>query len=1144
MSCQSSDVFEIIKGKNEVRKVQVQFPLNNGGYPIEPPVFLHNTAGFGIGAIDYDDVTGLATFNLLSSTVLFDDVVRFVATAKYANNELLTWREFIVVEVIDDSQFIYSSPVIYRLKAESALMFDAQAMLSIDYRISVAQNLLLDAYASVLLSQAIAGQANFIITAHAMVGVLIGLTQNTHIMLEAFGQVAINRGLGGSGLLSLDAFADLTVTTITGLTGLITYHDVDASDTVTTQVNQTFTSANVDTGTGNINLNLGFTYAVPDIETAGVSRVGVPVYFSSTGTMPSIVGGGTLQPNTRYYAINNATNTQLELYPEASGTYVDGLHRYVPFKKLLPCVFLYAGAKKIMLANGGTGTHTIFTNPLCNLVTNKAGFATPLKNTDTNPNSKIEILTDSDGVKYLNIAGNLAEITSVTTVHGNGIGKKMDTAFDEVGNKTPFRERFANKRYIVMSNVCYVDDEPIFDLRKAIVIPPVTGTYTQIQTGTYQQNGNATVTVDLPLHGLSQGQSIVVTSVASGTTATGTFTIQTVPTENTFTYTSSSSQTTSGSLTFNGRAVVVTNSNHGFLVGQTVYVTATTGTPATATGTFTVTKVRNANTFTYTASTTQGANGNITVGGIQINASTGVFTTPLGHGFPVGTATNGFTEVTVTKPSWSTLPQGLAVYNGLTTPSRNTVWLRGITSTTFSLHPTYADCKANTNAITYTTGSLTGSGEFYIAMYAGLASKPEEHYFGSLDYPIQWLIGSLNGTGAQRFINQTINTGMYASSIHGITNAEIASMTSTYGAGGLCNSATKGIAGMFTTGSSGKDGTFIATTLPLRAYPVRIKMAYNAVYPYCTTLGRRLTNADSFWGVPYPTGSSTRGWLFQNKADADAFVATSPTTSSNPSNALVLDNAQYDFSNPSANNGFYGQYLWYMGTNESGFDTGLIGTSNVIPAHTIMPMFPLRKKVVLTTILDLYNQNTTALKTCGVQLTSVTVGERYSVTVNGTTFFYDAQAGNTTTNVLDALVTAINVAGVGEGRKNSTMMHIWSTTTTGTFSLSVSSNLTIRTFIRYKIYCNGTQVTTDWEDYNNSDIRYIELLQSGNYVDSPTSDPLYAPCQLLYGSPAQPHVGFFGRLYAAIIAASNTNPETQFLTETLPLLMSRYKVPA
>jgi hypothetical protein len=67
MSCQSSDVFEIIKGKNEVREVQVQFPLKDGGYPIEPPVFLHNTAGFGIGAVDYDDVTGLATFNLLSS---------------------------------------------------------------------------------------------------------------------------------------------------------------------------------------------------------------------------------------------------------------------------------------------------------------------------------------------------------------------------------------------------------------------------------------------------------------------------------------------------------------------------------------------------------------------------------------------------------------------------------------------------------------------------------------------------------------------------------------------------------------------------------------------------------------------------------------------------------------------------------------------------------------------------------------------------------------------------------------------------------------------------------------------------------------------------------------------------------------------
>ncbi len=1061
---------------------------------------------------------------------------------------------------------------------------------------------------------------------------------------------------------------------VSSLDGIMAYWNVNDSSTITSQLNTNFTSANVNTTSGNIALNLGFTYTAPNTESAGVARVGTPVYFSSTGTLPSIVGGGTLQPNTRYYAISNAAGTETELYPENNTTDTIPLKRYVPYENVLKCVNLYAGIQKIMLSSGGSGTHTISTNPLCGRVPNQISeFNTPLETTDTNPNARIEVLTDAQGKKYLNFAGNLAKITSATAVNGQGIGKKIEASFLESGGKVPFQQRWGNKRYAVMSNACYVDDEPIFDLRKAIVIPPTSGTYTQTQTGTYTQN-TTTVTITLPQHGLlaSTGHQITITS-ATGTpaTPTGTFNITAVSTD-TITYTTSNSQTASGSITFNGRAVVVTATNHGLISGQQINVTSTTGSPSTPTGLFTVGQVRGDNVYTYIAAAIQASSGNITFDNCTINASTGVFTTIGGHGFPVGTTTNGFTEVTITKASTSTLPNGLNVYNGLTTPSRNTVWLRGISSTTFSLHPTYADCKANTNAYTYTTGTGTGTGEFYIGMYAGFTSKPEEHYFSSLDFPLQWASGSLNGTGAQRFMNQTINTGMYASGLHGITNAEIVAMGSTYGLGGqsgLCASVSKAIAGMFVTGATGKDGALVVTTLPLASYPVKIYMSPNAVYPYCTTLGRRLTNSDTFWGVPYPSGGSTRGWLFQNKADADAFVATNPTVSSNPSNALVLDNAQYDFSNPSANNGFYGQFCWYMGN-----DSGLLGTSNVIPAHTIMPIIPIRKKVVLTTILDLNNQDTTALKTCGVQCSSADVATTYTVTVNGTpfshttvptcngtyvqnqsgtysqsgttvtvtkashgfsvsqsvivtasdgtalgtftiatvpttsTFTYTSSSsltssgnitfsgklvtatitghglttgrqvvvtastggtptgtftgtvvdantityttsgsnainsGNitlhdaTTTNVLDALVTNISVSGTGEGRKTSTMMHIWSTSTTGTFSLSVSSNLTIRTMIRYKLFVNTTQITTGWEDYNNSDIRYTELLDPANIAN--------APCQVLYGSPAQPHVGYIGRLYGALLAATNTNPEAALVNDIIPTLMTEYAITA
>jgi hypothetical protein len=71
------------------------------------------------------------------------------------------------------------------------------------------------------------------------------------------------------------------------------------------------------------------------------------------------------------------------------------------------------------------------------------------------------------------------------------------------------------------------------------------------QTGTYVQ-ASTLVTVTKSAHGYRNGQQVVVTNATgSPSTPTGTFTEITVVDANTFTYTTTNSQTASGNITFN-----------------------------------------------------------------------------------------------------------------------------------------------------------------------------------------------------------------------------------------------------------------------------------------------------------------------------------------------------------------------------------------------------------------------------------------------------------------------------------------------------------------------------------------------------------------------------------------------------------------
>ena len=783
----------------------------------------------------------------------------------------------------------------------------------------------------------------------------------------------------------------LRLSSITDLDGLITFHDVGASDTVTTKLDQAFTASDVNTTSGNLALALPFNYSPVDRESAGVSRVGTPVYYSGTGTPPSLAGGGNLQPNTRYYLIRNAAGTETEIYPENVQNNTAGLVDYAPFENVLPCVNLYQGVNKLMLTSGGTGTHRFFTLDLVTRIPNKASMDLPLEITDPNFNAKLEVVREN-GCLGLKFPGNLSKITRAPSVNGSGIGKSIRLSFPN--GKTPFRNLWALKRYWLMGNCLILRDEPVFDLRKIIIKPS------------------------------------------------------------------------------------------------------------------------------------------------EINATTGVISYDgYTHGFPVGV--NGITEITITKTAGSTLPPAMPEYNGATDTTRTTLWLRGLTAGstsptfvkgTLTLHASYADCKANTNPITY--GGGTGSGEFILASYNLISSKPEEHYLGTVDAVLQWLLNSPNGKLAQRQINQTYNTGIYVSSLQGPTNAEITS--------GLQIS-TRGITGVFPTGQT-QIGN-VATTMPLGAYPMRMRMSPNGVYPYCTTWGRRITTNDTIWMVNYPTLTSGRAWPFATKAEAVAWAATPGlTTSMTPSNALVFDSSQYNFANPSANNGFYGTFCWYLGTEIDGFDRALIGTSNVVPSMTRMTLVPLGKPIFLWIVLDVYDLDPTAVRSCSIDLTSATVGTTYSVTINGITYSYTA-VDTSTTNTLNGLVTAVASSATLETRVSATRMEVYSVTPNPQpFSISVSANLTLRLHIKYKIFCNYTEITNGWENYDNSDVRFTELLQPNNFVDAPTTDPLYAACLVIYGSPAQPHVGFFGVIFCMMLAASNVNPIPQMLQEIMPIIETKYNL--
>jgi hypothetical protein len=171
-------------------------------------------------------------------------------------------------------------------------------------------------------------------------------------------------------------------------------------------------------------------------------------------------------------------------------------------------------------------------------------------------------------------------------------------------------------------------------------------------TGTYSQSGTA-VTITSAAHGLLVGTSIIV-DITSGTGVDGTYTITSVPTTNTFTYTAGTSLTTSGNVNFTtqsnltvtgnisvtGNAAVTGNvsANVATFAGDSAF--NSTGAVKMSSGTTAQRPTPNTGMFRYNSSTTAfegfATSAGVTISSITNVTTTATLTTATAHGLVNG----------------------------------------------------------------------------------------------------------------------------------------------------------------------------------------------------------------------------------------------------------------------------------------------------------------------------------------------------------------------------------------------------------------------------------------------------------------------------------------------------------------------------
>jgi hypothetical protein len=227
-------------------------------------------------------------------------------------------------------------------------------------------------------------------------------------------------------------------------------------------------------------------------------------------------------------------------------------------------------------------------------------------------------------------------------------------------------------------------------------------------TGTYSQSGTA-VTVTSAAHGLLVGTSVIV-DITSGTGVDGTYTVTSVPTVNTFTYTAGTSLTTSGNVT------LVTQSN--LTVTGNVAVTGTTsltGNLAANVATFAGDSAFNSTGAVKMSSGTTAQRPTPNTGMFRFNSTTTAFegfaTSP---GVTISSITNSTTTATLTTATAHGLVNGsYVIVSGATPAAYNGTFIITVVDSTSFTYTMLSDPGASASPvgsyISGTWGSIGGA---------------------------------------------------------------------------------------------------------------------------------------------------------------------------------------------------------------------------------------------------------------------------------------------------------------------------------------------------------------------------------------------------------------------------------------------------
>jgi hypothetical protein len=215
-------------------------------------------------------------------------------------------------------------------------------------------------------------------------------------------------------------------------------YDVDNVSNTITSYSSTFTA---NTGTNDITPTTDPLFGVSGYP-SGLNQAGVPVRFTTTGTLPS-----PLLLNTDYY-LSPTTSGKYEIYPSATSADTAILGTNIEGENILPAQHYFEKINKIVLTDIGSGTHTVTReNLLSLLVDSKNGYNMSPPST-SNRHAHLIQREDGYGDKYLYTQGGCVKnnLSGWYNIYGKTLQMKANRS-------AAYQER-ALKRYVWSIFVC------------------------------------------------------------------------------------------------------------------------------------------------------------------------------------------------------------------------------------------------------------------------------------------------------------------------------------------------------------------------------------------------------------------------------------------------------------------------------------------------------------------------------------------------------------------------------------------------------------------------------------------------------------------------------------------------------------------